>query len=135
MKAIRLIAILLLVGATIIGTLFYTAANYSQVTMEFTCVGETKFGDVTAEADNGRLQISEYTWIVSLWNDTSDGNAIFQSTKFAFYESELDQSGDGNFSNYMGLSKGQEFIFQRATGQLGIRHAGVIFTGKCNLAR
>ena len=116
----------------LIGTLLYIAANYSEKKKEFTCEGETKVADGPAEADKGRLQISEYRWWVSLWNDRTDGNAIFQSTKFAyFYENDLNQSGDGNFSMYMGLSKGRRFVFRLATGELDVQQAGMTFTGEC----
>jgi len=132
----RGIAIFLLAGVVTIGVLFYIAANYSEITNEFTCEGETKFADLPAEVDKGRLKISEYRWWVSLWSDNTDGIATFQSTKIPyFYELKLDRSGDGNFSTYAGLSKNKGFVFRHATGELGFQQAGMTFTGECTPAQ
>ena len=131
-----MIAILLLAGAMIVGTLFYIVVNYSEVNREFSCEGETTLVDGgAAEADKGRLQISTYRWWVSLWSEQTDGNAVFQSTKFgSFWEGKLDISGDGNFSTNVGLTTGKSLVFQLATGELGVREAGRTFTGDCRPA-
>jgi len=135
LSAVRFIAGFLLAGAIFIGALFYILVNYSAVTKEFSCEGETRFTDAHTEADKGRLQISEYRWWVSLWSDNTDGDAIFASTKFAyFWEGRLALSGDGSFSLYTGMSRGQTFIFRRATGELGVQQAGMTFTGECSPA-
>lgn len=127
--AIRGIAVFILARVVILGALFFVAVNYSAVTKEFTCEGYTSVNGASVEQDHGRLQIAHYRFWVGLWNAKSDGSAIFQSTKFAFYESDLSQSGEGNFSVYIGISQDHLFSFKRATNELSIEDAQMKFKG------
>ena len=126
----RGIAMSLLVGILIIVALFYIAVNYSEVTKEFTCDGFTTNIGAFAESDHGRLQVSHYRFWVGLWS-SSDGNAIFQTTKFAFYEGEMHESGEGNFTVYLGISPQQIFAFSRATNELSVESGPMKFKGNC----
>jgi hypothetical protein len=137
MRAVLIAAIAVVI--LIIGG-FLILANFSAVPREYVCEGETREADGTAQEDTGRLRVEDYRWWVRLWSD-SRGMAIFDSKKIArFVSLKLDKIGRGNFSVYMGLDPGRQFVFRRATGEVGIRATSqqnehfYTFTGECKEA-
>ena len=130
-RAAKAIALLLLVVLALVLMLFFIALKYSIVKKEYTCEGYTTVGEGPPEEDHGRLQILHYRFWVALWNDKSDGDATFQSTKFAFFESSMIESGEGNFTTYMGGSQNQVFTFRRATNELLVSVVNLTFKGNC----
>jgi len=105
--------VLLVVGA------FLIVADFSAVSKEYVCEGETRWANRPPQKDDGRLRILDYRWWVGLWSD-SHGAVRFDSKQIgSFVSVTLKKSGEGNFSSYWGLD---EFIdFRRSTGELSIR--------------
>jgi len=121
--------VLLVVGA------FLIVANFSAVSKEYVCEGETRWGNRPPQKDDGRLRILDYRWWVSLWGD-SHGAVRFDSKKIgSFVSVTLKKSGEGNFSSYWGLD--ESFDFRRSTGELSIRQylsddkLAYTFVGEC----
>ena len=121
--------VLLIVGA------FVIVANFSAVSKEYVCDGETRWANRPPQKDEGRLRVVDYRWWVGLWSD-SHGAVRFDSKKFgSFVSVELNKSGEGNFSSYWGLD--QSFDFRRSTGELSIRDylrddtLAYMFVGEC----
>src|SRR5262249_39852207 len=61
LTAAILIAILMIVGHVIV--------NYSAVSREYVCEGETRQSG-SPQKDTGRLLIEDYRWWVGLWSDS-----------------------------------------------------------------
>ena len=121
--------VLLVVGA------FLIVANFSAVSKEYVCEGETRWGNRPPQKDDGRLRILDYRWWVNLWGD-SHGAVRFDSKKIgSFVSVTLKKSGEGNFSSYWGLD--ESFDFRRSTGELSIRQylsddkLAYTFVGEC----
>ena len=139
----RIVSILGLAAAILIVILiigFDVIVKYSAVPMEYTCEGETRWGDELVRSDTGRLRVNDYRWWVGLWKH-SHGSAELQSKNIGlFYALKLNRNGEGNFSFYTGLDPDQSFVFRRSTGELGIQqHVGdklaYTFVGECKEAR
>jgi len=123
--------VLLSIAGVFAITTLYAAAKYSAEANEYSCEGFTSVTGGSGERDHGRLRIEHYAFWVALWNATSDGNATFQSTKFSFYEGDMREIGEGNFTIYVGTSSGRKFSFKRAINELAIDYGQMNFIGNC----
>jgi hypothetical protein len=114
----------------------YLIVNYSAVSEEYVCEGETRRSDGPPQKDTGRLRVEDYRWWVRLWSD-SDGLAKFESENISHLTRKLNKSGEGSLSLYMGFDDpNQIFLFRRALGQLGIQQSYntkilYVFVGNC----
>jgi hypothetical protein len=106
MRTVSLAAVtvvILIIGA------FLIVANFSTVSLEYVCEGETRLGG-PPQKDEGRLRVRDYRWWVGLWGDSHGGDAVFESKKFGRFSTlKLSKSDQGNFSLYMGLDPDQWF--------------------------